>query len=294
MSSPPPSKPRRRRRRMRRTWPQRLRHQRHAACASVCVGAASASGTPTTASRTSSGSVITHADVTSVTGRVRPTTTAPAARRPTTRPATPRTSCWWGPTARARRASAADSPYAGGLRRRHGELVRHDHPGARSIPNGGQAAILSFPRDLWVTIAGTGRKAQDQLGLRTGQPEPPRARRSRRTSASSSTTRCEVELVRVQDARRRHRRGEGAVRLPDQGREHRPRHRRTPGCVTFSGDEALAYVRSRHYQYDDGQGLAGPTARPTTGASPASRTSSSGRCRRRSTRAPATRRRPRA
>ena len=46
------------------------------------------------------------------------------------------------------------------------------------------------------------------------------------------------------------------------------------GCFTFDGDHALAYVRSRHFEYQtlDGEWHR-PTARPTSVASRASRTS---------------------
>ena len=54
-----------------------------------------------------------------------------------------------------------------------------------------------------------------------------------------------------------------------------------PGCYTFSGDEALAYVRSRGTcSTRTPTGSGSPTAPPTSAASPASRTSSGGCCRR--------------
>ena len=60
-------------------------------------------------------------------------------------------------------------------------------------------------------------------------------------------------LLRVQDARRRRRRRRGAVPVPGPRREHRAQRAET-GCFTFDGEHALAYVRSRHYEYENPPG----------------------------------------
>ena len=41
-----------------------------------------------------------------------------------------------------------------------------------------------------------------------------------------------------------------------------------PGCFTFDGDHALAYVRSRHYEYEDPPGSGNWKTDPTIGPRP--------------------------
>ena len=43
------------------------------------------------------------------------------------------------------------------------------------------------------------------------------------------------------------------------------------GCATLDGEQALAFVRSRHYEYDDGPWRVGPHRRPRPDAAPAAR-----------------------
>ena len=60
--------------------------------------------------------------------------------------------------------------------------------------------------------------------------------------------------MRLQEPRRRRRRREDPVRLPDPRQVPRRCIADAPGCVTFNGDKALAYVRSRHYEYETDKG----------------------------------------
>jgi LCP family protein required for cell wall assembly len=156
-----------------------------------------------------------------------------------------------GSDARREACTAADSPFAGGLGNVTSELsdtiilVRVD-------PATGQAAILSFPRDLWVTIAGTGRKGKINSAY-----EPDNPSRLVQTIEESFGVfidhTVQVSLCAFKslvDA-------VGGVNVPfayPTKDEETGLNIDAPGCVAMDGDEALAYVRSRaHYEYFDGK-----------------------------------------
>jgi LCP family protein required for cell wall assembly len=121
----------------------------------------------------------------------------------------------------------------------------------RANPQADQLAVLSLPRDLYVDIAG-GRKARinsaferddptrliDTIFLNFGIP----------IDHYVQVDFCAFE--RLVDA-------VGGVPVPF---EYPTRDRNSglfvpeAGCVTLDGSEALAYVRSRHYQYEDPPG----------------------------------------
>ena len=113
--------------------------------------------------------------------------------------------------------------------------------------NAESAAILSFPRDLWVRITGSNRKSRINNAFDKADPS-----RLVRTIEDNFGVRIDhyvdvdfcafkkmVEVV-------------GGVKVPFA---YPTRDRYSglnvtePGCVTFTGDAALAYVRSRHYEY---------------------------------------------
>jgi LCP family protein required for cell wall assembly len=113
--------------------------------------------------------------------------------------------------------------------------------------NAESAAILSFPRDLWVRINGSNRKSRINNAFDKADPS-----RLVRTIEDNFGVRIDhyvdvdfcafkkmVEVV-------------GGVKVPFA---YPTRDRYSglnvtePGCVTFTGDAALAYVRSRHYEY---------------------------------------------
>src|SRR5262249_17871525 len=150
-----------------------------------------------------------------------------------------------GSDSRREACTAADSPFAGGLGNVTSELsdtiilVRVD-------PAAGQAAILSFPRDLWVTIAGTGRKGKINSAYEPDNPSRLVQTIEERFGVFVDHT-VQVSLCAFKslvDA-------VGGVNVPfayPTKDEETGLDIETPGCVSLNGDEALAYVRSRaHY-----------------------------------------------
>lgn len=121
------------------------------------------------------------------------------------------------------------------------------------------AAILSFPRDLWVKIADSNRRGRINTAFDPADPS-----RLVQTIERNFDIRVDhyvdvdfcafkkmVEVV-------------GGVKIPFA---YPTRDRYSglnvtePGCVTFDGDAALAYVRSRHYEYKvDGKWKDDPTS----------------------------------
>jgi LCP family protein required for cell wall assembly len=122
----------------------------------------------------------------------------------------------------------------------------------RVDPNLRQAAILSFPRDLWVKVGG-----------RNGRINSAYVRNDYSKLAQTLYDNFGVKVdhyiqidfcafKRIVD-------GVGGVKVPfltpivDTRVGINITH---PGCHTFSGDEALAYVRSRHLKWVDANGVA--------------------------------------
>ena len=117
------------------------------------------------------------------------------------------------------------SPYAGAF------LTEGNDIGDRSDtimllrvdPNESQAAILSFPRDLWVKIGTSNRKSRINSAFDKGDP-------SRLVQTIELQLRHpgrplhRGRLLRVQVPGRRPRRGQDPLRLPDPRQVHRPRH----------------------------------------------------------------------
>jgi len=121
----------------------------------------------------------------------------------------------------------------------------------RIDPDAEQAAILSFPRDLWVKIAGTNRRSRINSAFDRDNPSR-LVQTIEQNFAIPIDHYIEVDFCAFQnivDA-------VGGVRVPF---EYPTRDKNTgldikaPGCVLFDGAAALAYVRSRHYQYYDGK-----------------------------------------
>ncbi len=118
----------------------------------------------------------------------------------------------------------------------------------RVNPEANQLAVLSLPRDLYVDIAG-GRKARINSAFRRDDP-------SKLIDTIWINFGIPIDhyiqidfcaFERLVDA-------VGGVEVPFQ---HPARDSRSglfvanAGCVRLDGDSALAYVRSRHYQYED-------------------------------------------
>jgi LCP family protein required for cell wall assembly len=143
------------------------------------------------------------------------------------------------------------SPYAGAF------LTEGNDIGDRSDtimllrvdPNESQAAILSFPRDLWVKIGTSNRKSRINSAFDKGDPS--RLVQTIELNFDLPVDHyIEVDFCAFKylvDAL-------GGVKIPFA---YPTRDRFTgldipaPGCYSMSGDAALAYARSRHYQYEE-------------------------------------------
>ena len=141
-----------------------------------------------------------------------------------------------------------DSPYASafGDRSEMGErsdtimLMRVD-------PSTNRAAVLSFPRDLWVQIAG--RQNKNRINTAYVKDDPQRLIDTLYQNFGLGVDHfIQVDFCafkNIVDA-------VGGVAVPFEypARDtHSGLDVPTAGCFTFTGDHALAYVRSRYYQY---------------------------------------------
>lgn len=142
------------------------------------------------------------------------------------------------------------SPFAGAFGDRSSLGERSDTIMIMRVdPATSQAAVLSFPRDLWVTIAGTDTESRINSAYIKGDP-------SKLTETIYENFRIGIDhYIQVDfcafktlvDA-------VGGVPVPFA---YAARDGNTgldvplPGCFTFDGDHGLAYVRSRHYEYLD-------------------------------------------
>lgn len=122
----------------------------------------------------------------------------------------------------------------------------------RTFPGLGRVAMVSFPRDLWVPIAGTDEEDRINAAVQGGA--------DRLVATISENFGIPIHhyaqidfrgfkgLVNAIDG----------VRIPfpapvrdfdrELGRTQTGLDIPDPGCVTLDGDQALAYVRSRHYE----------------------------------------------
>jgi len=189
-------------------------------------------------------------------GSTAPTTAAPATTTPPTFPPAD-------PTAKNFLITGADngecidpnSPYAAAF-----GTEGEDRVGERSDtimvfrvdPAASRVAVLSFPRDLYVTIAGSDNRARINSAYRRDEPqllintiyENFFVGIDHFIQVDFCTFKTLVDAV-------------GGVAVPfeyparDDGSGLEVLQ---PGCFTFNGDHALAYVRSRHYEYEDPPG----------------------------------------
>ncbi len=145
------------------------------------------------------------------------------------------------------------SPFAGGFGDRTDMGERSDTIMIiRLDPSTERAAVLSFPRDLWVSIAG--RNSKNRINSAYVRDDP-----TRLLGTIYNNFGIEVDHFIQIDfcAFKTIVDGLGGVAVPF---EYPARDVNTgldvpePGCFTFDGDHALAYVRSRTYEYMiDGQ-----------------------------------------
>jgi polyisoprenyl-teichoic acid--peptidoglycan teichoic acid transferase len=146
---------------------------------------------------------------------------------------------------------AKDSEYAGGFGIRSSFGERSDSIMViRVNPIDNQAAVLSFPRDMWVTQAGSTRHGR--INSNFDKKNPNRLIRTIKENFGISIDHyVNVDFCafkEVIDA-------VGGVRVPfvnksrDTHTGFRVMNRNV--CYTFQGDHALAYMRSRHFQWFD-------------------------------------------
>ena len=144
-----------------------------------------------------------------------------------------------------------NSKYAGGFGVRSSYGERSDSIMViRVNPIDNQAAVLSFPRDMWVTQAGSTR--QGRINSNFDKKNPNRLIRTIKENFCISIDHyVNVDFCafkEVIDA-------VGGVRVPfvNKSRDKRTGFgvMKRNVCYTFKGDHALAYMRSRHYEWFD-------------------------------------------
>ena len=144
-----------------------------------------------------------------------------------------------------------DSPFYGGFGNREGFGERSDTIMLiRANPKEQSAAILSFPRDMWVKLAGSNRRGRINVTADTKNPN--RLIRTIRENFGIVVDHyVNIDFCafkEIVDA-------VGGVRVPfrfkAQDRRTGFKVLKARTCYTFQGDHALAYVRSRHYRYFD-------------------------------------------
>jgi LCP family protein required for cell wall assembly len=117
----------------------------------------------------------------------------------------------------------------------------------RVDPSANRAAVLSFPRDLWVQIAG--RQNKNRINTAYVKDDPQRLIDTIYQNFGVGVDHfIQVDFCafkNIVDAV-----GGVAVPFDYPARDtHSGLDVPTAGCFTFTGDHALAYVRSRYYQY---------------------------------------------
>ena len=144
-----------------------------------------------------------------------------------------------------------DSPFYGGFGNRSGFGERTDSlMVVRVNPIDNQAAILSFPRDMWVKQAGSNRS--NRINANFEKKNPNRLIRNIKENFGISIDHyINIDFCAfagIVDAI-------GGVRVPfpfkAQDRRTGFKVLRARVCYTFQGDHALAYMRSRHYIWFD-------------------------------------------
>jgi LCP family protein required for cell wall assembly len=148
-----------------------------------------------------------------------------------------------------------NSPYAGGFGDRgEGFGERSDTIMMwRVNPTTDQVAVLSFPRDLWVSI--DGRANRDRINAAYERDEPQRLINTIRQNFDISTDHfVQIDFCAFKELVD----AVGGVAVPFE----------TPvrdgatglfvpeaGCFTFTGEHALAYTRSRKLEYQNAEGI---------------------------------------
>jgi LCP family protein required for cell wall assembly len=239
------------RRRTRRTWPQRLVLGSTVVLASVCLTLAVAVWWAGQQIGRLHGVILVHAPPSTI-AEALPGAPPPASPSTTTPASASVNFLLTGSDSRS--CIDPSSPYAGAFlgpglsagARSDTIMILHVDPGAT------QAALLSFPRDLWVPIAGTTRKDRINSAFRPDDP-------SQLVQTIESDFGIHVDhyvgvdfcaFKNMVDA-------VGGIQIPfvyPTRDRHTGLNITEPGCVKMRGDEALAYVRSRYYEYQTPDG----------------------------------------
>ena len=119
----------------------------------------------------------------------------------------------------------------------------------RVNPRENQAAVLSFPRDLYVRIAKSDSRNRINTAFRPNEPQ-------RLVDTIMTNFGVSVDHYIAVDfcAFKTIVNAVGGVRIPfayPARDKHTVFEVKKPGCAKLDGDAALAYVRSRHYSYFD-------------------------------------------
>ncbi|TPW16192.1 MAG: putative LytR family regulatory protein [Acidimicrobiaceae bacterium] len=145
------------------------------------------------------------------------------------------------------------SPYAGAFGNRETMGERSDTIMIMRVdPATKRAAVLSFPRDLWVTIDGSNSKNRINTAYVRDDPQ-------KLINTIFGNFGLVVDHFIQIDfcAFKTIVEGLGGVTVPftyPARDKNTGLNVPTKGCYTFDGDHALAYVRSRHYQYQNDEG----------------------------------------
>ncbi|MFK8024284.1 MAG: LCP family protein [Ilumatobacter sp.] len=146
-----------------------------------------------------------------------------------------------------------DSPFAGSFGDRTDAGERSDTIMMwRVTPATNQVAVLSFPRDLWVPIAG--RSGKSRINAAYERDNPQRLIDTIRQYFDIDTDHfVQVDFCAFKELVD----SVGGVAVPFDTPVRDPNtglNVPEPGCFTFSGEHALAYVRSRKIQFLDEDG----------------------------------------
>ena len=247
-----PNQDRTPRRRLRRSWPQRLVIAGNAIVVIGCLSAALAVRYSNSKVNSIRRFVVVHDNVTlPVTGDLTDTTVA------TNLPNRPVNFLLVGADSREDGKPpciSPDSPYYGGL---YGQKDTGDQSDTIMIvrvePAANQAAIMSFPRDLWVPIAGTGYSSRINSAYRQSDP-------SRLVRTIEEWAQVPIDHTVLIDfcAFKHLVDAVGGVRVPFQypARDHATGFTVSgPGCELLDGERALAYARSRDYEWSTNGGV---------------------------------------
>ena len=144
-----------------------------------------------------------------------------------------------------------NSPYAGGFVNGPKEGRRSDTiMVVRVEPATSDAALLSFPRDLWVRVDGAGYSSKINSAYDVADPN--RLVRTIKLNFGIPIDHyVDIDFCAFKDLVD----AIGGVRVPFAfpARDIHTGLEVSAGCVAFDGEAALAYTRSRYYQYYDGR-----------------------------------------